>query len=130
MMHEPVPNRLQQAPALAVSNALNRASATPLGRGDVNRDGALSALDVLLVVNVMNGVEPTETGAYDINGDGAITPLDALSIVNDLNNVTSQRNQSPQLAARAALADGYFGDLDREEENSLFSLGFGPRLRG
>jgi hypothetical protein len=63
---------------------------------DVNADGAITPLDVLVVVNQLNtGVDsllPIPTAGfspppfYDVNGDGNLTSIDALVIINHLNS--------------------------------------------
>lgn len=73
-----------QKPWMNASNAL-----------DVNDDGRVQALDVLLLVNKINAEGniklPPPTGTelpeffYDCSGDGLISPLDVIHIVNHLN---------------------------------------------
>jgi hypothetical protein len=70
----------------------------PLNAFDVNRDGNVTALDVLLIINRLNTVGGTSSlpvvrtfeqlGApdVDVSGDNLLSPLDALRIVNYLNN--------------------------------------------
>jgi hypothetical protein len=61
---------------------------------DVNADGIVSPLDVLVVINTLNhlgqylgqGAFAFSNGIFpDVNGDSFITPLDALLLVNHLN---------------------------------------------
>lgn len=61
---------------------------------DVNDDGELSPVDVLIVINALNrmGVSPLDrlppSGSstfVDVNGDRVLTPLDALILINALN---------------------------------------------
>ncbi len=58
---------------------------------DVNDDGWVSPLDVLLVINQLNGDRLTvlASGAdyyqFDVSGDGYLSPLDALLVINYLN---------------------------------------------
>ncbi len=64
---------------------------------DVDDDGLVAPLDVLLIINVLNDVGPYElprpTAAetpppfYDTNGDGWIAPSDALQVINYLNDL-------------------------------------------
>ena len=52
---------------------------------DVNGDGIINVLDIVLVVNiVLDNTDPTleEACAADVNGDGVINVLDIVSIVN------------------------------------------------
>jgi hypothetical protein len=69
----------------------------PLLQYDVDFDGLIAALDVLLVINALNERGPRELGIptaqnnvspvffYDASGDGWITPEDALRIINAAN---------------------------------------------
>lgn len=67
----------------------------PHNRYDVNNDGIVSPLDVLLILNKINesgsGPLPPRTaenehlGYLDVNGDGNLTPLDALLVINRIN---------------------------------------------
>lgn len=65
-------------------------------RRDVNRDGRVTPLDVLLLINFLNqqaadrawldaAVFPPPS--YDMNDDGDVSPLDVLSVINELNGV-------------------------------------------
>ncbi len=67
---------------------------------DVNRDGTISPLDVLVIVNWLNGGGPrslvTPGSAtladffyIDVNGDGSVSPVDVLQVINYLNNPNS-----------------------------------------
>jgi len=67
---------------------------------DVNDDGVVVPLDVLLLINDINSrgtrslpippLAPLLPPPYlDINGDGQIGPLDALIVINYLNNVSA-----------------------------------------
>ena len=65
----------------------------PTNRYDVNADGAVSPIDVLIVVNYLNrtggGQLPAglATPPYlDVDGDGYSTPLDVLNIINYINS--------------------------------------------
>ncbi len=53
--------------------------------GDINLDGALDVLDIILMVNIIVGtLEPTDTqiSLSDLNNDGLINILDVVQIVN------------------------------------------------
>ena len=49
--------------------------------GDVNQDGGLNVLDIVLVVNVILGISD-EMCNMDMNGDEYIDILDVISIIN------------------------------------------------
>ena len=68
-----------------------------LAPNDVNFDGIVSPVDVLIIFNRLNELlssqlpAPTDlmiadAGYLDVNGDGFVTPLDALIIINFLNS--------------------------------------------
>lgn len=53
---------------------------------DVNEDGIVTVIDVLLVINAINdGVSSAPVGAIDTNGDGLLQAIDVLLVVNHLN---------------------------------------------
>jgi hypothetical protein len=67
--------------------------------GDVNVDGFVSSLDVLMIINDLNENGPRglsfgegEAGSsfsmVDVNGDESVTALDALLVINEMNRVT------------------------------------------
>ena len=60
---------------------------------DVNNDGQVTPVDVLLLVSRINsagaGVLPTTPNSppyYDVNGDGSLSPLDILQVISYLNS--------------------------------------------
>ena len=55
---------------------------------DVNRDGLVTPMDVLLIINELNRAEHRiEVAGYklDVTGDGLLSPIDALQVINYLN---------------------------------------------
>ena len=64
-----------------------------VNRFDVNNDGSVTALDVLLIVNDINQNQARDLAQanfqsppyVDVNGDGFSSALDALLIINDIN---------------------------------------------
>jgi len=75
---------------------------------DINGDGRITPLDVLLLLNELSkkgsrelplpspGEEPPPY--YDVNGDGFISPLDPLGVINCLNGVSCVTTPKPILA--------------------------------
>ncbi|MCR9294179.1 MAG: dockerin type I domain-containing protein [bacterium] len=61
--------------------------ASPFSPMDVNHDGAVTSLDVLIVINYLNLGLGQDDPQYhmDVSQDGFVTPLDVLLIVNYLN---------------------------------------------
>ena len=53
--------------------------------GDLNLDGTVNVLDVILIVNMVLGLEPSSLHA-DVNSDGTINILDVIQIVNIIIN--------------------------------------------
>ena len=50
--------------------------------GDVNDDGAVNVLDVVLLVNlILNGNYPDDNPQADVNGDGMLNVLDVVSLI-------------------------------------------------
>ena len=49
--------------------------------GDLNSDGALNVLDVILLVNMILGTSAPDYVAGDMNADGALDVLDIVLIV-------------------------------------------------
>ena len=53
--------------------------------GDVNLDGTLNVLDVVMLVNYVLDTEqftPTQESLADLNGDGGVNVLDIVQLVN------------------------------------------------
>jgi hypothetical protein len=65
------------------------------GRWDVNADGTIAALDVLILINRINATgggtldPPSGTFSpppyYDVDGNGSLEPLDVLNVINFIN---------------------------------------------
>lgn len=85
---------------------------------DVNADGIVSPLDVLLVINTINHLDQyIGQGAFafskgifpDVNGDAFITPMDALLLINHINSgvgaVPGAEGESSVLQATLAFLD-------------------------
>jgi hypothetical protein len=65
----------------------------PVNRYDVNADGFVSPIDVLIVINFLNtqGSRPTDglpgpPDYVDVNGNRFVDPLDVLEVINMINN--------------------------------------------
>ena len=79
---------------------------------DVNNDGRVSPVDILILINFINthpgnAALPTAPLApppfYDVNGDNLVTPADILVIVNFANGGGSGEGESGNTTARVAL---------------------------
>jgi hypothetical protein len=85
-------------PPVSSTEATSRSGLTnPLNPADVDRDGEVTPVDVLVVINslrrdTLTSVGPqavrllaTNGGLYlDVSGDGAVSPIDALQVINTL----------------------------------------------
>lgn len=95
----------------------------PRNRFDVNNDGAVSAIDVLLIVNLTN-TNPAFPGPlpspptpgfspppyYDVNGDGSVSAIDAAEVTSFINRRTSSPEaEAARTPRQAALLAGSSG---------------------
>ena len=95
---------------IQVTNSIHQ---NPVNRLDVNADGFVSPIDVLIVVNDLNfngpRVLPLDLPVppyLDVNGDKSVSPLDVLELINFIN------------------ARGNSGSGEGEGEASMASLGY------
>lgn len=94
------------------------------GALDVNRDGYVSPMDVLLIINELNlstgGLARTTVAGnvLDVTGDGLLTPIDALQVINYLNRV-STLNRSLAGGEGESSAEAY--DSDRGSYSAVES---------
>jgi hypothetical protein len=73
---------------------------------DVNRDGTIAPVDVLIVINEVNSPKISQVGGrlplpynpslfpFDVNADGSVTPIDALIVINYLNQAVTEHEFS------------------------------------
>ncbi len=82
------------------------------GHRDVDADGLITPIDVLMIINFLNenpsdgsvaGL-PTKSPFYDVNGDDFISPLDVLLVINELNS----RNGSGAVESKNSAASPNF----------------------
>jgi VCBS repeat-containing protein len=98
--------------------------------GDVNGDGMVSPVDVLIIINELNenGSYPLPHGGdgtgeppaamLDVNGDGIVSPLDALLIINELNELFTPENSplSGEGEASNPASPALYSDIEREAD--------------
>ena len=80
----------------------------PSNRHDVNADGFVSPIDVLIIVNLLNSRGPSIPVAdlpgppdyVDVNGDNNVDPRDALAIINFINSGGTSGGEGEGLASR------------------------------
>jgi VCBS repeat-containing protein len=98
----------------------------PINRFDVNNDGFVSPIDVLLVINLLNDPDrgigyvfpfprPLGSPYFDVDGDGVASPLDALGVINEVNRLN--QGGSPEGEA------GFFSEWDASGQSSTVSWG-------
>ena len=85
---------------------------------DVDNNGVIAPLDVLVVINRLNaggtGALPPPQGVYspppfyDVSGDNQLTALDALQVINYLNSAGTGGEGEGEHAAPAALSPAWF----------------------
>ena len=104
---------------------------------DVNADGSITPIDVLLLINDINGrgsrelttpSTPTPPPFLDPNGDGWITPLDVLIVINYIN-----AHGSGPIPSEPGGEGEYDSPIDRDEDAIAVSshmLGFGSHISG
>jgi hypothetical protein len=84
---------IQVAVQLDEQSAMPESPADPIvDPRDVNHDGVVTPLDVLLVLNAINrsvalSAATMETSPIDVSGDGLVTSVDALIVIDYLNAV-------------------------------------------
>lgn len=100
-------------------------------RNDVNNDGLITALDVLIVINEINrnGARPLEGTMlvpppyYDVDGNRNIEALDALIVINYINaiNAIPENGEGESTFAEDMVPTeyclrfaGYFGNINRD----------------
>ena len=54
--------------------------------GDINQDGSVNILDVIVLVNYILDSESSQSDLLDINSDGNINILDVIQLVNIILN--------------------------------------------
>jgi hypothetical protein len=90
----------------------------PSNRHDVNADGFVSPIDVLIIINLLNSQGasipvsglPGPPDYVDVNGDNRVDPLDALAIINFINSGGTSGGEGEGLASRFDVAAGLPSD--------------------
>ncbi len=87
---------------------VQRILASVFRRGDVNRDGRITPLDILQLINHLNSRSSVRFASdvvdnFDVNRDGRITPLDILLIINHLNAVHVGSGEGEDVSATQKL---------------------------
>ncbi len=102
---------------------------------DVNGDGAVSPLDLLLIINALNSFGSVQTGnllqasgedatvstSADVNEDGYITALDALLLANYFNDLAAN-TESRMAIDSSFVPDEYLRIRNPEEDEELIEV--------
>ncbi len=104
---------------------------------DVNNDGFLMPVDVLLLVNYLNtspngyalpSAPATPPPFYDVNGDNYVTPSDILLVINELNRASAilaeGSDDEPDFASEGVSAP--HGNSGEGEQTDPWDLGSTP----
>jgi hypothetical protein len=92
----------------------------PRNRFDVEDDGSVSPLDVLVLINVLNSTAPSlpvdgllgPPPYVDVNADNRVDPLDVLAVINHINS----RGNGEGEGIAACTFDDVFASDDWQEE--------------
>ena len=90
-----------------------------LATGDVNRDGVVSILDLILVAQQLGKRVPAGSSA-DVNGDGVVSILDLIRIAQGIGNTTA--SAAPMIGAESvdpATIEAWIAQARLEDDGSL-----------
>ncbi len=90
-----------------------------LATGDVNRDGVVSILDLILVAQQL-GKRVSAGSPVDVNGDGVVSILDLIRIAQEIGNTTA--SAAPMIGADsvdAAMIEAWIAQARLEDDGSL-----------
>ena len=100
----------------------------PLATGDVNRDGVVSILDLILVAQQLGKRVPAGS-AVDVNGDGVVSILDLIRVAQGIGNTTASAAPvalNPDLigaigteSVDAAMIEAWIAQARLEDDGSL-----------
>ncbi len=126
--------------SITIGNPLPSKHQNPIQRLDVDADGFVSPIDVLLIINFINFNGPSVSVIglpapppyRDVNGNNVIEPLDVLEIINFINDrgnsgagegeMVGVSNAMPNLAAPLT----WSSDVMRESQNLATAMGAVP----
>ncbi|MEM8678893.1 MAG: putative Ig domain-containing protein, partial [Planctomycetota bacterium] len=85
---------------------------------DVNADGYVSPIDVLMLLGELSGGNESYAGILytDVNADGYTTPIDALMVIGQLGTESAPRAAMSGGVSSADLSDSVFEELGDESE--------------
>ena len=129
-----VDNFIHQAEAIATFTVIGRNRwHNDRNEYDVNNNGTIDPLDVLVIINDVNAFggrellhdddETVPSAFLDVDDDGTVSPLDVLKLINRIN--LDRNSGGGEGEARVAVSDARFGSTSRiirsEEIDSLMA---------
>ncbi|MFN9984832.1 MAG: dockerin type I domain-containing protein, partial [Pirellula sp.] len=105
--------RLLRAEILEPRQLLASDWQNPLWKYDVDDDGTLSPLDVLVVINKINSADPNLdfnkpvgwNPYFDVDADRTLSPLDVLSLINRINQAPGNVTTTGSLLVDSGLSN-------------------------
>ena len=71
---------------------------------DINGDGVISAIDVLVVINAINDIAfKSSEHSIDTNGNGLLEPIDSLIVINFLNRLSEAKTPNVSNASESTI---------------------------
>ena len=90
-----------------------------LATGDVNRDGRVSILDLVLIAQQFGNRVPADS-PVDLNGDGVVSILDLVLAVREMDNTTALAPAAVEAAGiDPATIEAWIAQARREDDGSL-----------
>ena len=90
-----------------------------LATGDVNRDGRVSILDLVLIAQQL-GNKVSSDSPVDLNGDGVVSILDLVLAVRELDNTTALAPAAVEaVGIHPAMVEAWIAQARREDDGSL-----------
>ena len=90
-----------------------------LATGDVNRDGRVSILDLVLIAQQFGQRVPADS-PVDLNGDGVVSILDLVLAVREIDNTTALAPPAVEAAGiPPAMVEAWIAQARREDDGSL-----------
>ncbi len=135
-----VPAQITILPVSGGGGANGEGNTNPNNAFDVNNDGFVSPIDVLILVNLMNNNQGSGSGEgegdklyFDVDHDGHLTPLDALLVINALNSRGGSgegESAAPALSKSSTASTVSVPQQVINASKKSSSLAMGPMLSG
>ena len=90
-----------------------------LATGDVNRDGRVSILDLVLIAQQLGNSVPTDS-PVDLNGDGVVSILDLVLAIREIDNTTGLAPSAVEVVRLdPAMIEAWIAQARLEDDGSL-----------